>query len=123
MGTSEAAGSSRTFFQWCINPSELGLGPCHLQSPKRRGRGRLAVGLGRFPLPLLGLKDHAMVGPDAGEGSGWDAAPVNKVVLQVSGDALHLGAPPFEGYVCCTAERLPLPIGNISLHPFSTPSG
>ena len=97
MGTSEAAGSSRTFFQWCINPSELGLGPCHLQSPKRRGRGRLAVGLVRFPLPLLGLKDHAMVGPDAGEGSGWDAAPVNKVVLQVSGDEVGV-----LGHTCVT---------------------
>lgn len=27
-----------------------------------------------------------MVGPDAGKGSGWDAAPIDEVVLQVRGD-------------------------------------
>lgn len=44
------------------------------------------VGLGTLLLPLLGLEDHAMVGPDAGEGRGRDAAPVDEVVLQVCGD-------------------------------------
>lgn len=44
------------------------------------------VGLGALPLPLLGLEDHAVVGPDAGEGCGWDTAPVDEVVLQVCGD-------------------------------------
>lgn len=38
-----------------------------------------------------------MVGPDAGEGSGWDAAPVNKVVLQVRGDEVGV-----LGHTCVT---------------------
>lgn len=44
------------------------------------------MGLGALLLPLLGLEDHTVVGPDAGEGRGWDAAPVDEVVLQVRGD-------------------------------------
>ena len=86
MGASEAAGSSRSFSQWCKDQVELGLGcPATHTVQKSTGQGRL-VGLGGPPLPLLGLEDHAVVGPDAGERGGWDAAPVYKVVLQVRGD-------------------------------------
>lgn len=48
--------------------------------------GRQQAGLGTLLLPPLGLEDHAVIGSDAGEGSGWDAALVSEVVLQVYGD-------------------------------------
>lgn len=55
------------------------------------------MGLGGRPLPLLGLEDHAVVGPDAGERGGWDMTPVYKVVLQVRGDEVGV-----LGHACVT---------------------
>lgn len=55
------------------------------------------MGLGALFLPLLRLEDHTVVGPDAGEGRGWDAAPVDEVVLQVHRD--EFGVP---GHSCVT---------------------
>lgn len=55
------------------------------------------MGLGALPLPLLGLEDHTVVGSDAGEGSGWDSAPVDEVVLQVRGDEVGV-----LGHACVT---------------------
>ena len=46
----------------------------------------------------------------------------SRKLLQLCGDARHLTAPPFKGYVCCAEEQLTLLKGNVSLHPFSTPS-
>lgn len=44
------------------------------------------------------------------------------VLLQLWERCTHLVAQPFEGYVCCVEKQLTLPVGNVSLHPFSTPS-
>jgi hypothetical protein len=51
----------------------------------------------RALLSLLGLKDHTMVGPDAGEGSRRYAAPVNEIILQVCSDKIGV-----LGHACVT---------------------
>lgn len=48
-------------------------------------------------LPLLGLEEHAVIGPDAREGSGRNVAPVNEVVLHVCGDEVGV-----LGHTCVT---------------------
>lgn len=77
----EESGCSRSFSKWCTDQVDLSLSS--LLQPQRIGDGgaQQEGGLGAFPLPLLGLEDHTMVGPDAGKGSGWDTAPIDEVVL------------------------------------------